>query len=85
MTDDRKPVATMAELETLDERDILSGYEAGRKGNRTEIGLEFNRSYWHGWRNGMMDSYRMKGDVDSEKLAREFLAQQRTLRTKGRK
>lgn len=72
MSDDRKPVTTVAELETLDERDIISGYWAGRNG-RDEPGVEFNRDYWHGWRNGMMDSYRMPIDAAARALTHEVV------------
>ncbi len=70
---ERVPVSTVSELEQLDERDILSGYMAGLNG-REEPGIEFNRSYWHGWRNGMVDGKHMKGDAATAKLAREVVA-----------
>lgn len=70
--DERKPVTTVAELETLDDRDILSGYLAGLNG-RDEPGIEFNRSYWHGWRNGMRDKGRIPGDAAMAQLAHEIV------------
>lgn len=70
--DERKPVESVAELETLDERDILHGYLAGFAG-RDEPGVEFNRSYWHGWRNGMRDKGRIPGDAAMAKLAHEVV------------
>ncbi len=72
MSDERKPVESVSELDALDDRDVLSGYEAGRNG-REEPSIEFNRSYWHGWRNGMMDSGRMKGEAASAKLAHDAI------------
>jgi ribosome modulation factor len=71
--DARKPVSDLATLNQLDERDILAGYFAGLDGDGHEPSLEFNRSYWHGWRNGMMDRYRMKPDAASAALAHEFV------------
>jgi ribosome modulation factor len=68
MTLERTPVSTVEELRTLDERDVISGYWAGFNG-REEPGVEFNRSYWHGWRNGMMDQGRLKPDAASAALA----------------
>jgi ribosome modulation factor len=66
--DDRKPVSCIAELKTLDERDVLHGYLAGLAGGRDELGPEFNRSYWHGWCNGRRDKYRMQPTAESAKL-----------------
>lgn len=63
---------TVAQLEALDERDIISGYWAGYHG-RDEPGVEFNRSYWHGWRNGMVDSKRMQPDAPMAKLAHDVV------------
>jgi hypothetical protein len=51
---ERKPVTTLEELDSLDERDIVSGYHAGRAG-APEPSIEMNRAYWHGWRNGRVD------------------------------
>lgn len=72
VSDERKPVSTVAELETLDERDILHGYLAGLNG-RDEPGVEFNRAYWHGWRNGMRDKGRIPGDAAMAALAHEIV------------
>lgn len=73
MSADRKPVSTIAELETLDERDVLHGYFAGLAG-REEPGVEFNRAYWHGWRNGMMDGRRAPIDPEAGALAHEIVS-----------
>lgn len=72
--DERKPVTTVDELRTLDERDIVSGYWAGYRGDGQEPGVEFNRDYWHGWRNGMVDSGRMKPDDAIAKLASDAVS-----------
>lgn len=67
---ERTPVSTVAELRELDDRDVLSGYTAGLNG-REEPGIEFNRSYWHGWRNGMRDRGLIPGDSAMAALANE--------------
>ena len=69
---ERMPVSDVATLRTLDERDILSGYYAGLAG-RDEPGVEFNRAYWHGWRNGMRDNGRIPGDSAMAKLAADVI------------
>jgi ribosome modulation factor len=68
----REPVSTLAELEKLDERDVISGYYAGLHG-RDEPGVEFNRDYWHGWRNGMRDKLRIPADWAMGQLAAEYV------------
>ena len=69
---ERIPVEDVMTLLELDERDILHGYLAGLAG-REEPGVEFNRAYWHGWRNGMRDKGRIPGDKAMAKLAREYV------------
>lgn len=76
---ERKPVGTLAELETLDERDILHGYYAGLAG-REEPGVEFNRSFWHGWENGMRDRNKLPPTAESMNLAHEYLENERRKR-----
>lgn len=68
---DRLPVETLAELDTLDDAEIQEGYRDGRSGE-PEPGGNRSKSYWHGWRNGMMDSYRMPPDAASQKLVHEY-------------
>lgn len=70
---DRSPVETLAELDTLDDAEIHEGYRDGRAGD-PEPGDNRSKSYWHGWRNGMMDSYRMKPDAASMRLVSEYVA-----------
>lgn len=66
------PVSTKADLELLDDDDILAGYQAGLRGD-DEPGSAHSRSYWHGWRNGMVDSKRASIDDHQTKLAREVV------------
>jgi len=70
--DPRRPVTTAADLETLDGDEIMEGYRDGFEGfpcsgNRS-------RAYWHGWRNGMVDSKRMEIDADQTALVRDYVA-----------
>jgi ribosome modulation factor len=72
MSDERKPVTTLAELDALDERDMVSGYRAGMNG-APEPSIEMNRDYWHGWRNGMADSGRIPIDEAMRTLCHEYV------------
>ena len=67
----RHPVSTMDDLESLNDADIKEGYRDGRAGD--PCGDNRSRSYWHGWRNGMMDSHRMESDWASQRLAHEYI------------
>jgi ribosome modulation factor len=68
---EREPITDVATLLEQDRRDMMSGYLAGLHG-RDEPGCEFNRAYWHGWRNGMVDSGRRQIDAAQMKLVKEF-------------
>ena len=50
----RVPVETKADLDTLNEDEILEGYLDGY-GGELQCGDNRSRSYWHGWRNGHND------------------------------
>lgn len=69
-------VSTAAELDLLDIDDIVDGYRAGLRG-ASEPGSDKSRSYWHGWRNGMVDTNRMPMDAAMWALVREHIRQQR--------
>ena len=69
----REPIKDLETLAQQDERDMRYGYFAGLHGDGTEPSYEMNRSYWHGWRNGMVDSGRMKKDAAQAVLAHEYL------------
>lgn len=66
-----KPVLTSADLMTLDSAEIVEGYMDGRDGD-PEPGNNRGRSYWHGWRNGMVDSGRMEKDEAMAALAHDY-------------
>lgn len=70
------PVRTVDDLESLDQTEMLEGYSAGHAGD-PEPGGNRGRSFWHGWRNGMVDAGHLKGNEHQAALAAEFLNKQR--------
>lgn len=79
---DRTPITDLATLDAQDERDMIAGYWAGFHGDGHEPSAEFNRSFWHGWRNGMADSKRHPIDAAMQKLCADWLARERQRRAK---
>lgn len=71
-----KPVSTRQDLLNLDTNDIVDGYWHGFYGN-PEPGSDKSRSFWHGWRNGMVDSKRMEMDCHMRQLAMEICRMQK--------
>lgn len=71
------PVRTLADLESLDQDQILEGYVTTQRGD-PEPGANRGRSFWHGWRNRMMDMGVLEVDEASRSLAKEYVARQRT-------
>lgn len=67
----RHPVSTMADLGTLNDTEIQEGYRDGRE--NMPCGDNRSRSYWHGWRNGMMDFKHMESDWASQMLCSEYV------------
>jgi ribosome modulation factor len=55
------PLSTQAEYAALDDEECVAGYHAGLCGD-SEPGSDKSKSYWHGWRNGMIDSGRIEYD-----------------------
>ena len=66
------PVATMADLNNLDDDDIVAGYRYGMR-CATAPGSDKSRSYWHGWRNSQIDFGRLPIDAAATQLVREYL------------
>jgi hypothetical protein len=64
-------VETIADFRTLDEGEVLEGYLDGVSGGAAP-GSGHSRSYFHGWRNGMIESEREVPDPAYLQLAREF-------------
>ncbi|WP_238512800.1 hypothetical protein [Pandoraea apista] len=71
-----QPLSSVRELDVLDEGDCVAGYLAGLDG-APEPGSDKSKSYWHGWRNGMMDKGRLPIDEPARNLAHEFVRRQR--------
>jgi ribosome modulation factor len=70
------PVSTLADLDTLDDAEIVEGYRDGLA-NEPEPHNNRSRSYWHGWRNGMADRGFRPIDEAQRDLAREYVARSR--------
>lgn len=47
-------VRTVAEYRLLDEAEVMIGYMDGMAGLTGAV--DMTRSYWHGWRNGVVDA-----------------------------
>lgn len=67
------PVNTVTEFKTLDDGEVLEGYLDGFHAAGTPDSTR-SRSYWHGWRNGMIESRRMLPDTAYLRLAAAFEA-----------
>jgi hypothetical protein len=67
------PVRTLAELDTLDDDEILAGYREWHPGD-PEPGPNRSKAYWHGWRNAAIDRREIDGDAASAQLAHEYVA-----------
>lgn len=70
------PISAARELSVLDESECLEGYLAGLN-CEPEPGSDKSKSYWHGWRNGAMDSGRLPIDQAARNLAEEVVRRQR--------
>lgn len=73
------PVRTLADLNSLDQAEVLSGYEDGRRGDPAP-GHNRSRSYWHGWRNGAVDAGHREKDDHQQALAAELIAEAKAIR-----
>lgn len=62
-------VATLADLESLDEGEVIAGYMDWRSGD-PEPGANRGRAYWHGWMNAARDHEERPNTWQSAKLAR---------------
>lgn len=71
----RTPVTTLAELDALDEAEMVEGYQDGFAGE-PEPGDNRSKSYWHGWRNGHSDRSH-KSDAAQHALAKAVVRRSR--------
>ncbi|MBS9721222.1 hypothetical protein JYU29_11040 [Tianweitania sp. BSSL-BM11] len=66
-----KPVETLEDFYTLDDGEVLCGYLDGLSGIECPLS-GVTRSYWHGWRNGLVDSGLLEADGAQVKLDAAF-------------
>lgn len=66
------PVGTLADLDTLNEDEIVAGYREFRRDDPPP-GANRGRAYWHGWRNAARDSGMIEGDDAMAALAAEYV------------
>lgn len=77
-----QPVRTAADLDTLDDAEIVEGYHDGRAGE-PEPGGNRSRSYRHGWRVGRVDGGHAQPDADGMVLVEDVLRNGGFFRVKG--
>jgi hypothetical protein len=68
-----QPVENIADFRSLDEGEILCGYLDGMNGSPCTLS-EVSRSYWHGWRNGLVDGGFTLRDISQLRLEAQFCA-----------
>ena len=76
----REPITDAAELDALDDAELLEGYRDGRSGD-DEPGGNRSLSYWHGWRNGRMDGGHDEIDAAARELARSVIARNKAVKS----
>lgn len=67
-----QPVRNVADFHSLDEAEVLIGYMDGIAG--LSLDHEVSRSYWHGWRNGLVDGGFIEADEAQLELDAAFSA-----------
>jgi hypothetical protein len=72
------PITTAIELSALDADEMVEGYRAGLR-NGSAPGSDKSKSYWHGWRNGMVDGGHAQIDCAQTILVREVVGTYRGL------
>lgn len=65
------PVTDPADLDALDEDEIVAGYRSAARDD-PEPGGNHSRAFWHGWRNGMSDRGFREPDTAQRELARRL-------------
>jgi hypothetical protein len=67
------PISSVAELALLNSDEIIEGYRSGSRGE-PEPDSTKSKSFWHGYRNGLVDFGHWKGDEHQTALARDCIA-----------
>ncbi len=70
------PVATLEDLDGLDEALMLEGHLSAERGD-PEPGPNRGRSFWHGWRTRMMDLGEIEIDDIHRGLVKDWVARNR--------
>ena len=76
---ERVPVTDPDEVLELDEAEMIEGYNDGRENAR--CGDNRSKSYWHGWRNGMVDGGHAKSDEAQRILVGKLVKDKRFILT----
>lgn len=74
------PVTTLAELDALDDAELIAGHCSAEKGDQ-EPGANHTRSFHHGWRTRMMDLYEIEITPQHRELTRLWCARERSKRS----
>lgn len=69
-------VSSINDLKNLDDSEMIAGYFSGTKGEK-EPGSNKSKSFWHGWRNGLVDGGYADKDDEQAELAKQFVRAQR--------
>ena len=67
-----RKISTKDEFEKINDGECISGYKSGLRGGEKPSSLH-SKSFWHGWRNGMVDGGHMRIDSEMRQLAREVV------------
>ena len=70
-------VSTLTDLNNLDQDEVLQGYRSGWDG-LSEPESDKSRSFWHGWRNAMIDKQIIPSDEECANLAEEYVRRMRS-------
>ena len=73
------PVSSIADLKTLNHRDIIEGYLSFERGD-SEPGDNRGRAFWHGWMNAARDYGERHMTPEARQLANEIIGDQRAKR-----
>ena len=77
-----RSVKTLAELDALDDAELLEGYYDGLAGE-PEPGDNRSLAYWQGWRNGAVDKGHRKIDSEQMNLAHLVVDRNRNRRDRS--
>ena len=68
----RIPITRNRQLKQLENNEVVLGYMDGRN-NDPKPNDNRTYSYWHGWRNGMVDGGHTEKDTSQILLAKDYL------------